>query len=163
MNAQTHTNQNIHFRYVPDKKGIINGVKTMRENGVPINAIETFIMSSRNKKNVIQFKDTSKVGVLSHIKDYTNKKGDTFKAHFTIYDKYLGKCSVMGDLPCGYKGNVPFNETTMEFRFNDASIDEFCDTGMIGSFVFLKETTHTQEHKPKKMIIKVKRNRKKSQ
>jgi len=61
--------------------------------------------------------DSSKIGVKSYIKDYKTKAGKVFKAHFTIYDSYLGKCSdkEWGDEPKSYIGNFLYKTYETEF------------------------------------------------
>ena len=46
---------------------------------------------------------SEKVGVFSHIGDYTNKKGRTSKAHYSENGKYL-KPAKEGDEPISYEG-----------------------------------------------------------
>jgi hypothetical protein len=48
--------------------------------------------------------DSGVFGITSIIKDYTNKKGITFKAHFTIHDKFLRKATE-NEKPISYIGN----------------------------------------------------------
>jgi len=61
--------------------------------------------------------DSSKIGVKSYIKDYKTKAGKVFKAHFTIYDSYLGKCSdkEWGDEPKDYNGNFLYKTYETQF------------------------------------------------
>jgi hypothetical protein len=70
---------------------------------------------------------STQIGVLSKIDDYTNKKGETFKAHFTIYGNYIGKVSSLGDKPIEYEGNFVINKSQFAIRINvlkDTPIEE---------------------------------------
>lgn len=58
---------------------------------------------------------SSSVGVYSHIGDYTNQKGKTFKAHFTENERFLQKCKSDNEQPIAYDGN--FEITRERFRF----------------------------------------------
>ena len=58
---------------------------------------------------------SEEVGVYSIIDDYTNKKGQTSKAHYTENRKYL-KPAKQGDKPISYKGY--FRVTRKKFDFN---------------------------------------------
>ena len=46
--------------------------------------------------------DSKRLGIVSKIADYTNKKGVTFKAHYTINGKYISKAT--DDKPIHYQG-----------------------------------------------------------
>jgi hypothetical protein len=61
--------------------------------------------------------DSSKIGLKSQIRDYKTKAGKVFKAHFSIYDNYLGKCSdkEWGDEPKSYNGNFLYKTYEAEF------------------------------------------------
>jgi hypothetical protein len=61
--------------------------------------------------------DSSKIGLKSQIRDYQTKAGKVFKAHFSIYDNYLGKCSdkEWGDEPKSYNGNFLYKTYEAEF------------------------------------------------
>jgi hypothetical protein len=61
--------------------------------------------------------DSSKVGLKSQIRDYKTKAGKVFKAHYSIYDNYLGKCSdkEWGDEPQSYNGNFLYKTYEAEF------------------------------------------------
>ena len=61
--------------------------------------------------------DSSKIGLKSQIRDYKTKAGKVFKAHFSIYDNYLGKCSdkEWGDEPKNYNGNFLYKTYEAEF------------------------------------------------
>ena len=50
-------------------------------------------------------------GLRTIIKDYTNLKGRTHKAHFTHSDKYLGSVLKYGKEPISYKGYFALNKT----------------------------------------------------
>lgn len=55
-------------------------------------------------------KMNSKVfGQFTTIKDYTNKKGVTFPAHYTIHNHYIGPVSKLGNRPVPYDGNFAIN------------------------------------------------------
>ena len=51
--------------------------------------------------------DSKIFGVKTVIKPYTTKKGETFLAHFTVYNHYYGKVSKLGEEPIFYTGNFP--------------------------------------------------------
>jgi hypothetical protein len=61
--------------------------------------------------------DSDRLGLKTVIKDYKTKAGKVFKAHFTIYDSYLGKCSdkEWGDEPKNYNGNFLYKTYETEF------------------------------------------------
>jgi hypothetical protein len=59
--------------------------------------------------------DSERLGVLSTIADYTNKKGRTSKAHYTQNGTYL-KPAKDGDVPISYEGH--FRVTKEKFDFD---------------------------------------------
>lgn len=64
--------------------------------------------------------DSSVFGITTIIKDYTNKKGITFKAHFTINGKFLKKAG--DDKPISYIGN--FRVCKALFQIDMDKLDE---------------------------------------
>jgi hypothetical protein len=65
--------------------------------------------------------DSSIFGITSVIKDYTNKKGDTFKVHFTINGKYIKKSN--GDKPISYMGY--FKVSKKAFNIDMKKLEQF--------------------------------------
>ena len=59
--------------------------------------------------------DSERLGVLSTIADYTNKRGRTSKAHYTQNGTYL-KPAKDGDVPISYEGH--FRVTKEKFDFD---------------------------------------------
>jgi len=58
---------------------------------------------------------SSSIGVFTTIKDYTNKAGKTFKAHFSENGYFIEKCKSESEGPKSYIGN--FEITRERFRF----------------------------------------------
>lgn len=74
--------------------------------------------------------DSEKIGVLSTIKNYTNKKGKSHKAHFSVYGTYLEKCKKEGEPPKSYKGNFLYKTYKAQFdalRNERTTFDKFED------------------------------------
>jgi hypothetical protein len=65
--------------------------------------------------------ESKKVGILTHIGDYTNKKGVVSKAHFSMFGNYI-KSAKAGDQPCSYIGN--FRITKDKFDYDLYKKDE---------------------------------------
>ena len=59
--------------------------------------------------------DSKKLGIVSIINDYTNKKGKTFKAHYTINGTYIKKAE--NDTPIHYNGY--FRITAKNFKYEN--------------------------------------------
>jgi hypothetical protein len=51
--------------------------------------------------------NSQKLGIVSIIGEYTNKKGITSKAHFTMHGRYLGSVAKFGTEPIFYDGWFP--------------------------------------------------------
>jgi hypothetical protein len=58
------------------------------------------------------------VGVWSKIEDYTNKKGETFKAHFTENGRFIERCKTECDKPKSYTGNFKITPERFVFALN---------------------------------------------
>lgn len=58
--------------------------------------------------------DSAKIGILTTIKDYTNKKFETKPAHFTYNGDYLGSIKKLGDKPISYMGNFHITKEHFE-------------------------------------------------
>ena len=64
------------------------------------------------------------VGVWSKIEDYTNKKGETFKAHFTENGRFIERCKTKTetdtecDKPKSYTGNFKITPERFVFALN---------------------------------------------
>ena len=58
------------------------------------------------------------VGVWSKIEDYTNKKGETFKAHFTENGRFIERCKTECDKPKSYTGNFKITPEKFVFALN---------------------------------------------
>lgn len=58
------------------------------------------------------------VGVWSKIEDYTNKKGETFKAHFTENGRFIERCKTECDKPKSYTGNFKITAERFVFALN---------------------------------------------
>ena len=70
--------------------------------------------------------DSEKIGILSVIKDYTNKQKKTFPAHFTIYGKYIDKVDKDNLVPKSYKGYFLYKNYEEQFnKYIDYSVDTF--------------------------------------
>jgi hypothetical protein len=59
---------------------------------------------------------STEVGLLTMIDDYTNKQGQTTKAHFTDNGRYYGSVKQYGEVPIPYKGNFKISRNL--FRVN---------------------------------------------
>lgn len=60
------------------------------------------------------------------IKDYKNKSGKVFKAHYTIYNTYLGKCDDLGNEPIYYNGRFSYIQYQKTFaKYQRAYVDSF--------------------------------------
>lgn len=62
-------------------------------------------------------------GVYSIIKEYTNKKGQTSLAHYSINNYYLGSVKSLGDKPISYDGLFPLNKR--HFKISMAGLRNF--------------------------------------
>lgn len=51
--------------------------------------------------------DSEIIGEYTRIKPYTNRRGKTHMAHYTINDKYYGSTENLGNKPVSYKGYFP--------------------------------------------------------
>jgi hypothetical protein len=70
--------------------------------------------------------DSEKIGILSVIQDYTNKQKKTFKAHFTIYGKYIDKVDKNNLVPKSYKGYFLYKKYEEQFKNHiNYSIEKF--------------------------------------
>ena len=58
------------------------------------------------------------VGVWSKIEDYTNQKGETFRAHFTENGRFIGRCKTEHEQPTSYTGNFKITKERFVFAFN---------------------------------------------
>ncbi len=58
------------------------------------------------------------VGIFSKIDDYTNKKGETFKAHFSENGRFLERCKTECDKPKSYTGNFKITPERFVFKMN---------------------------------------------
>jgi hypothetical protein len=58
------------------------------------------------------------VGVWSKIEDYTNKKGETFKAHFTENGRFIERCKTECEKPKSYTGNFKITPERFVFALN---------------------------------------------
>jgi hypothetical protein len=58
------------------------------------------------------------VGIFSKIDDYTNKKGETFKAHFSENGRFLERCKTECDKPKSYTGNFRITPERFVFKMN---------------------------------------------
>jgi hypothetical protein len=61
---------------------------------------------------------SSSVGVFTTIKDYTNKAGKTFKAHFSENGYFLEKCKTENEAPKSYEGNFQITKESFRFQLN---------------------------------------------
>jgi hypothetical protein len=59
--------------------------------------------------------ESKKLNIYSTIKDYTNKKGHTFKAHYTQNGNYLCKVDVKKPEPISYEGYFPITREHFDF------------------------------------------------
>lgn len=59
------------------------------------------------------------VGLMSVIKPYTNKKGQTQPAHFSINDKYIGSVSKLGNKPISYEGHFLVKRETFNLNLDE--------------------------------------------
>jgi hypothetical protein len=103
---------------------------TAKSLDVQLQTMEQFfvksIVASKNtdllleyvKDNIVHksLKDSSVLGVLSIIKPYTNAKGVSHLAHYSIYDNYIAPVSKMGAEPTGYQGMFAINKHLDKFR-----------------------------------------------
>jgi hypothetical protein len=71
-----------------------------RQPNVLPNVIWSWI--NENPECVYWKGDSHLVGQLSVIKPYTDKKGVTKPAHFSVNDKYIGSCKCLGNKPVSY-------------------------------------------------------------
>jgi hypothetical protein len=70
--------------------------------------------------------DSEKIGILSIIKDYTNKQKNTFQAHFTIYGKYIDKVGKDNLDPKSYKGYFLYKNYEEQFKkYINYNVTEF--------------------------------------
>ena len=60
---------------------------------------------------------SSVVGVFSSILTYTNKKGVSHLAHFTLNGNYLGTTKKLGDVPISYEGFFRYNPELFRVDF----------------------------------------------
>jgi hypothetical protein len=81
-----------------------NALGAMYEVGLGADIIEEKIWQYVEINEPVWNGESEKVGVLTKIGDYTNKKGVVSKAHFSLFGNYI-KSAKAGDQPCSYKGN----------------------------------------------------------
>ena len=68
------------------------------------------------ESNMYIYCNSKILGIKTKIAPYTNKKGQTFMAHYTIHNNFIGK-AVEGDTePKYYNGNFSFNEYYLIFK-----------------------------------------------
>jgi hypothetical protein len=76
---------------------------------------------------------SSSVGVFTTIKDYTNKAGKTFKAHFSENGYFLEKCKSENEQPRSYEGNFSITKERFRFQLNpDAKMLQHLFVGRFG-------------------------------
>ena len=67
--------------------------------------------------------ESAKVGVLTTIGDYTNKKGETYKAHFTENHQYLARLTDKNPHPYSYTGFFMISKSKFGYVMNmDAKV-----------------------------------------
>jgi len=79
--------------------------RSMRTNGVSISDMRKIIWEFIDNQPIKYGKsvDSKIFGIFTIIKDYTNKRGKTHKAHYTEAGKYMGPVSKLGEIPISYK------------------------------------------------------------
>jgi hypothetical protein len=58
--------------------------------------------------------DSAKLGILTTLEPYTNKKGETKPAHFTHNGNYIGSIKQLGDKPVSYEGHFRITKEHFE-------------------------------------------------
>ena len=58
------------------------------------------------------------VGIFSKIDNYTNKKGETLKAHFSENGRFLERCKTECEKPKSYTGNFRITPERFVFKMN---------------------------------------------
>jgi len=79
---------------------------------LPVEDIWEYIQEA--KWNTYVKIDSAKIGVLTTIADYTNKKHETKPAHFTQNGSYIGSIKQLGDKPVSYMGNFRITKEHFE-------------------------------------------------
>jgi hypothetical protein len=120
MNDQVQTR--FITRTVVDPSATFEVIGTLMQSD-PEEGKKAFIKFAKEHK-VYWNGDSKKIGVVSVIKDYTNKKGQTFKAHYTVNGKYYARAK--NDTPIGYTGNFEYNVYADKFRFKTNSPQYKC-------------------------------------
>jgi hypothetical protein len=70
--------------------------------------------------------DSEKIGILSVIKDYTNKQKKTSPAHFTIYGKFIEMVKKDNLVPKSYKGYFLYKTYEEQFKnYINYSVEKF--------------------------------------
>lgn len=76
------------------------------------------VLTYAEEHNAMLYIDSYRVGELSHIDAYTNKRGKVFKVHYTKYGGYLKKCKSDDEEPIYYKGHFPYKKYKHYFELN---------------------------------------------
>ena len=70
--------------------------------------------------------ESKHIGVMTKIIPYTNKKGKTAPAHYTIYDKFLEMVKVGDEQPKSYRGFFLYKTYAEQFdKYLDKSVQSF--------------------------------------
>lgn len=101
--------------------------------------------------------DSAKIGVLTTIADYTNKKHETKPAHFTHNGSYLGSIKQLGDKPISYVGNFRITKEHFEVYYpaNPKRVADFFRPKPLASSCCPKELLDeaVPAPKPKKPVL----------
>lgn len=68
------------------------------------------VLEYAEKNHAMIHIDSRLIGEYSRIGEYTNKKKQTSKAHFTKHGRYLQKCEHDSEKPIAYTGWFPYRE-----------------------------------------------------
>ena len=117
------------------------GIRTELEN-----MIWTYVESGQFYKST----STKLIGIKSIISQYTNKKGKSHMAHFTVNGCYLGPVSKLGEEPTYYQGNIHI--TKEHFVIDLSQFDTHTGIGFGGDFsgLFVNRPTETKVNKSTK-------------
>lgn len=93
----------------------------MDENNVPQAVIHSLLWKYVAINHFWWKGDSEKLGIFSVIKDYTNKAGKTFKAHYSVNGYYL--CKATSDKPISYQGHFELTPETFDYSLKDKKIE----------------------------------------
>ena len=69
---------------------------------------------------------SEEIGVFTHIGDYTNKKGEVIKVHYSESNNYIGTVKKLGDKPVSYTGWFAIKPDRFKINFCQSELYNDC-------------------------------------